>query len=139
MPRSRYRSVRICRLPVDKINWTIGTELVPGDAWLSRLAHQHFAEDHPDDYASFFSILPETVENPTWIGQAAAHSENFELVTRLVAASGIVLTSVGLTPNKFGNYNVRSVYQIDQKDVDSRRMARRLWPTIQKPPRKGGF
>lgn len=127
------RPVRICALPVDLINRTLGTELAKGDAWLSAVAHQHFAEDHADDYAICFSSLAEIIENPTWLGQAITHSANFELVSRIVGIDRIVLVAIRLQPNKYGNYNVVSVYCIKQETVDARRRSRRLVPTVKSP------
>ena len=64
MPKISYRPIRICALPVELINRTLGTDLEAGDAWLSRVAHQHFAEKHPDDYAACFRRLPDVIEIP---------------------------------------------------------------------------
>lgn len=140
MAKSGYRPVRICALPVGLINSTLGTELAPGDAWLSAVAHRHFAEDHAADYAMCFPLLAEVIENPTWLGQAPGHARNFELVTRVIAIDRIVLAAVRLEPNRYGNYNIASAYCIRQQNVDGRRAARRLIPVIKNPlPRGGGF
>jgi hypothetical protein len=133
VPKISYRAIRICALPVGLINRTLGTDLEVGDAWLSKVAHQHFAEDHPDDYAACFPLPADVIESPTWLGQAAHHAENFELVTRLRSGSRIVLAAIKLERNRLGNYNVASVYCIEQKDVDSRRATRRLIPVIKSP------
>jgi hypothetical protein len=130
MPPRKYKAARICALPVELINRTLQTDLAPGDAWLSTAAHQHFAEDHADDYVTCFPLLVQVIENPTWLGQAPEHSKNFELVTRIVNASRIVLVALCLEPNKYGNYNIASVYCIGQMDVEARRHARRLIPVV---------
>ena len=81
-------------------------------------------------------MLPATARryrDPTWLGQAAHHAVNFELVTRLRSGSRIVLAAIKLERNKYGNYNVASVYCIEQKDVDSRRATRRLISVIKNP------
>lgn len=124
--RTLYRAVRICALPVCIINNALGTELEPGEAWLSREAHRHIAEDHREDYPVCFPILEEVISRPTWIGQAHYSGVNCELVARKMGNIGIVLAAICLEPNKFGNYNVCSVYRIEQKDVDARRASGRL-------------
>jgi hypothetical protein len=134
MPPPKYRAARICALPVELINRTLSTELAPGDAWLSAVAHQHFAEDHADDYATCFPILAQAIGNPTWLGQAPEHSKNFELVSRVVSVSRIVLIALCLEANKYGNYNIASVYCIEQKDVEARRQARRLIQVVKPRP-----
>lgn len=134
VPRTIYRAQRICVFPVELINQTLETELSPGDAWLSQMAHQHFAQDHPNDYDICFPLLDEIIATPGWVGQAPKHHRNIELVTRVSPSVGIVLSAVSLEINRFGNYNICSVYRIDQEDLDSRRRANRIWPIIKKPP-----
>lgn len=139
MPKLAYKAIRVCALPVDVINRTLGTDLSVGDAWFSRAARQHFAEDHPEDYVACFPFLADVIETPTWLGQAAKHGDNFELVTRIATISRIVLAAVRLIPNRYGNYNIVSVYCTTQRKVDGRRADRRLIPVIKSPLFRGGF
>lgn len=130
MKSSRYRAMRICAMPIDLINSVLGTELESGDAWLSAAAHRHIAEDHPQDYEVCLPLLGDVISGPTWIGQAHYHGGNFEVIARKTSSIGIILVALSLMPNDYGNYNVRSAYRIEQKDVDAKRSAGRIFPVI---------
>ena len=124
-----YRAWRICAVPVEKINAVLGSELEPGDAWLSAKAHRHIAEDHSDDYEICIAHLRIAILEPTYVGQAPHHAENIEIIKRVrLTETKFVLVALALTPNAYGNYNVRSSYLIDQTDLDSRRNSRRVKP-----------
>ncbi len=111
MPTS-YPALDLGPLPVAQINAVLGTELQPGNARISRRAHQHMAEDHPDDYPVCLSALLSVIASPTFIGQDPKHSRNFVLVKRVGLADGrAVLVAVGLKPEA-GTYSVRASYLI---------------------------
>lgn len=117
-----YAARRIGPLPVDKINALLGLELEPGDAWLSRAAHRHIAVDHADCYDICMLHMERVLTNPTFAGQAPHRADNIELIGRIPNGNGqSVLIAIGLVQNKFGTYNVRSSYVIDERDLDSRR------------------
>jgi hypothetical protein len=115
-------------LPTARINRTIGTELAPGQAYLSSQAHKHIAEDHPQDYAACMAALEAgCVQRPTYAGQAPKHGENFELVCRIRHPDRkAVLIAIGLEPDGAGRYRIRSCYLIASNAVDQRRQAQRL-------------
>ena len=123
----RYPPLDLGPLPTGLINRTLGTDLRPGRVRLSRAAHRHIAEDHPDDYATCMAALPTAIAAPSYIGQAPHHGGNFELVRRVHGLRGrVLLVAVGLEPDGRGDYRVRSAYLIDEADVDSRRLRGRL-------------
>lgn len=110
-----------------QINAVLGTELEPGKARLSRSAHRHMAEDHPDDYAACFAALPSAIASPTFIGQDPSHAGNFVLVKRVGLPDGrAVLVAIGLEGGTGGTYSIRTSYLISQRTVDARRLAGRL-------------
>jgi hypothetical protein len=121
-----YRAKRLGPLPVEKINALLMLELEPGEAWLSQAAHRHIATDHADCYEICMEHIVRVVTAPTFVGQAPHHGGNIELIGRIPMGDGkSVLVAVGLTPNNFGNYNVRSSYVIDEKDLDNRKRSGR--------------
>lgn len=125
--KNKYEGRLLCPVPVDKINAALGTELEPGHAWLSATAHRHMALDHPGDYPICITHLEAAISAPTYIGQAAHHPDNIEIIKRIrLPSATTILVALSLTRNEHGNYNVRSSYLIEEKDVDARRRARRL-------------
>jgi hypothetical protein len=60
-PMIEYPAINLGFLPVEAINAVLGTELETGRVRLSRLAHRHMAEDHPEDYGICFAALAETI------------------------------------------------------------------------------
>ncbi len=115
--------------PVDLVNRTLGTELDPGRVRLSRMAHRHMAEDHPDDYATCIAALPAAIAAPTYIGQAPHHGRNIEFVKRVRGVKGwMVLVAIGLEPDERGDYRVRSAYLVTEATVEHRRQTGRLLP-----------
>jgi hypothetical protein len=92
------------------------------------------AEDHPDDYAVCFAALVETIANPSFIGQAPHHQNNFEMLRRVNHPDGkVVLVAIGLEPDGRGDYRVRSCYLVPAGQVDQRRQNGMLKPP---PPSK---
>jgi len=109
------------------INATLGTELEPGRARLSRSAHRHMAEDHPHDYAICLAALASAIAAPTFIGQDPSHGANFVLVKRVGLADGrAVLVAIGLEPDGRGDYAIRSSYLISERAINTRRASGRL-------------
>ena len=49
-PLKLYPAIDLGPLPVDAINAILGTDMEPGNAWLSEMAHEHMALNHPNDY-----------------------------------------------------------------------------------------
>jgi hypothetical protein len=135
-----YKPKMFGALPVDLINDVLGTDLSPGNVRLSSQAHKHMAEDHPQDYSTCIKYLPFAIEDPTYIGQAPHHGRNFELVKRISRGNGdYVLVAIGLEPNKHGNYQVRSCYLIDERDIQARKSKKRLRLAHKKRPSKRPF
>lgn len=126
--KAKFPAIQIGPLPADKINRALGTELEPGAVWLSKAAHRHIAEDHPEDYPFIIAVIVEIITQPLYIGQDPKHGRNFYVVKGLPAGApnphGLV--SIGLEPNPFGGYNVRTAYTISQETVSARRAAKRL-------------
>lgn len=134
MPPPRYPSVALGPLPVDAVNATLGTELVPGNVRLSPKAHRHMAEDHAEDYAVCFGALRIAVMAPTFIGQAPGHTRNFEMIRRIARPDGkAVLVAVSLDLDGQCEYAVRSCYLIAPHTVDERRKRGRLRPPPPQP------
>ncbi len=127
MPNT-YPVIDLGQLPVDLINATLGTEMEPGRARLSRVAHQHMAEGHPADYPLCIAALKAgAITTTTFIGQDPSHAGNFVIVKRIGLPDGrAVLVAIGLEPNVQGNYSVRTSYLIPQRTLDARRLAGRL-------------
>ena len=122
MAKPKYPFVDLGELPVDLINLTLGTELEPGNAILTAVAHRHIAEDHPEEYPIVIAHLPLLIAAPSYIGQSPRHNESFEIVRRLVVGNGqeIVLAGLNMVRNKFGNYNVHSAYALTEEIVTVR-------------------
>lgn len=129
-----YPSRYLGSLPVDAINRVLGTELEPGNVWLSAQAHRHMAEDHPEDYPTCIATLELAISNPTFAGQAPKTRDNFEIVRRILKPEGYaVLVAIGLVIDKNGLYRVRSSYLIKSEKVDTRRQAGHLRPVMLAP------
>ena len=124
----KYRPIRVGPLPVEKINRALGTELEPGEVWVSSGAHEHIARDHPDDYAFMIAAIFEIVGGPLYVGQDPKHHRNFYVVRALPAQAPTPhgLVAIGFELNRRGEYSVKSAYSIDQADLNARRAARRL-------------
>ena len=92
-----YPALELGQLPVELINATIGTDLIPGIVRLSSAAHRHMAKDHSADYAICRAALREAITIPTFIGQDPSHSRNLVIVKRVGWADGrAVLVAIGL-------------------------------------------
>jgi hypothetical protein len=99
--------------------------LVEGDVWVSKAAHKHIAEDHPDDYPLIWAALPRLLVSPDYVGEQHKKSDSFYLVTR-VPVDGGVLMAISLEMTEYGTYNLRSAYSIKQTTIDNRRDAGNL-------------
>ncbi|MEP3074320.1 hypothetical protein [Maricaulis sp.] len=121
-----YKALKVGWLDTAAINRILGLELEAADLWVSKAAHQHIAEDHPQDYKVVMPNLGATVQAPAYVGQKPGNSNNFYLVRRVQEASGAVLVAVGIERNKHGTYNVRSSYLISDEDIQRYREAGHL-------------
>ena len=118
----RYRAVFLGPLPVEAINRALGTELEPGHARLSAVAHRHMAEEHPDDYATCIAALASAIASPTFVGQAPKHTRNFEIVKRVPRPDRkAVLVAIGIERDDAGEYRVRTCYLVEPGKVEMRR------------------
>lgn len=109
-------------LPVDRINAVLGTELEEGVVHMSGMAHRHAAEDHPEDYALYFEHVQTVIADPTFIGQAPKHRENFELIRRVPGGGGVsLLVAVSVEPDDQGRYRVKSVYSLSVAKLETKR------------------
>ncbi len=125
--RNPHPALDLGPLPVDLINDLLDTELEPGHARLSRIAHRHMALDHPTDYPICIVELAAAVATPTFVGQAPEHGRNFEMIRRIGQLDGsVVLVAIGLEPDDHGDYSVRSCYLLEAHKVEERRLAGRL-------------
>jgi hypothetical protein len=122
--KAKRKAFRIGPLPVDLINRALGTEMDPGDVWVSKACHGHMADDHPDDYPLIMANIVDILLAPTYAGQDAKNGNNFYVVKRVepVEDREFALVAIGLEMTEHGNYNVKSAYTIKQADVDSRRL-----------------
>ena len=119
---SRYRAILLGPLPVDVINRALGTELEPGNARLSAIAHRHMAMDHPNDYEACVAALADAIASPTFVGQAPNHVRNFEIVKRVARPDRrAVLVAIGIEMDEAGEYRVRTCYLVEPGKVDTRR------------------
>lgn len=119
-----FRAFRIGPLPVALINRALGTELEPGDVWVSKACHEHIAVDHPDDYPVIKANLIDILRSPTYAGQDVRKGSGFYLVKRVdpaVEGRRHALVAIALEPNMHGTYNVKSAYLIKENDVEKRR------------------
>lgn len=127
--KPKFKAFRVGPLPAAAINAALGTELEVCDVWVSKLAHQHIALDHPDDYAAVKANIIDIITNPTWVGQDPRHGDNFYLVRRTPQeGADAVLIAIGLEVNEFGTYNVRTAYAIGEEDILTRRLRGSLHP-----------
>lgn len=132
-PPKQYPAIHLGPLPVDAINAALGTELEPGEVYLSEQAHEHMARDHAADYPYCFPALRALIASPMLIGQAPKKTRNFELFRRVNHPDGkVMMAAVGLEMDTGGRYRVRSCYLVVGETVDNRRLAGRLKP----PPPK---
>lgn len=121
--KPKFRAFRIGPLPAAAINAALGTELDVADVWVSKVAHQHIALDHADDYAAVKASIIDIVTAPTWVGQDPKHGTNFYLVRRVPQQSqDAVMVVIGLEPSAHGTYNVRTAYAISEDDILTRRL-----------------
>ena len=116
-----YRALDLGPLPVGAINRTLGTELEPGQVWLSTKAHEHAATDHPDDYPACLPRLADAIASPAFVGQAPEHAGNFILIKRIPATEPgqSVLVAIGLERDRRGDYRVKSFYRITAERLNS--------------------
>lgn len=128
----KYKAFKVGPLPAAQINAALGLSLGDGDVWVSAQAHRHLAEDHPDDYPHIVAALATIVTGPLYAGQDPKHTKNFYLVRALSASAPnpFGLVAIGIQPNGYGGYNVRTAYTIPQATVDARRLANRLLRVI---------
>ncbi len=129
---TKFHAITLGRLAIDKVNQALGTELDPGDVWLSPGAHRHIAVDHPDDYPFIMAVIADVVAQPLYVGQDPKHGRNFYIVRPLPAGAPNphALVSIGLARDEVGRYRVRTAYTISQDTVTARRSAKRLHVVI---------
>ena len=113
-------------MKADRINQTLGTELVEAEVWLSKAAHRHIALDHPDDYKSVVQNLGLIIDDPAYVGQRPGRTDNFYLVRRVRDEGRAILVAIGIQQNRYGTYNVRSAYTISEADIQRYRQAGHL-------------
>ncbi len=129
--RHKYRPIDFPALPVDLINRILGTELEPGPAHMSGLAHRHAATDHAADYPICIANLAAVIAEPTFIGQAPKHSENIELIRRVPGAGGAaVLVAVGIQLDADGRYRIKSMYLVGEAELNSKRAKGTIKPVL---------
>lgn len=106
---TKYPELNLGLLPASTVNAALGTEMVTALVRLSRQAHRHIAEDHPNDYAVCIAALPAAIATPSFIGQGPGHTRNFELVRRMTRADGrAILVAISLDLDTGGAYRVVS-------------------------------
>ncbi len=66
----KFRALKFGPFPHEMINRTLGTELEPGDVYLSVRSQEHMAQKHPVDFSVIAPNFEKIVLSPTWVGQA---------------------------------------------------------------------
>lgn len=137
----RYKSKSYGPFPADLVNRTLGTEIEPGNTYLSARAQQHMAEKHPADYPKISPHIEEIIRNPTFIGQSPHHNRNIEFVKRILVSETTqdgaelrrytALLAVTLEKDRLDSYRIVSGYTINESDVHDRKVKNRLF-TAQK-------
>jgi len=128
---TNFPPIILGHLAVDVINRTIGTELQPGLARLSSKAHRHVQVDHPEDYALCLRFIETVVLDPSFIGQAPKHGQNFELLRRIPGNGGdATLVAVKMEPDERGDYRVVSFYRVTARELEIKRGKGRILPAI---------
>lgn len=128
---SEYPRLSLGPLPVDRINRTIGTLLVEGHVTVSKKAHQHIAEKHPDEYAEIMEVLPSLIGNAAFIGRDPAHPHAFYLVDSLETKVGaFAMVAIAFERSSEGTYKVASAYGIKAAQFTSRVKAGRVVPLL---------
>ena len=121
--KPKFKAFRIGPLPAAAINAALGTELEVADVWVSKVAHQHIALDHAEDYPAVKANIIDIVTCPTWVGQDPKHGGNFYLVRRIPQdGKDALLVAIGLEPSEHGTYSVRTAYAIGEDDILTRRL-----------------
>lgn len=121
--KPKFKAFRIGPLPAAIINAALGTELEVADVWVSKVAHQHIALDHPEDYPAVKANIIDIITSPTWVGQDPKHGGNFYLVRRVPQDDkNAILVAIGLGPSEHGTYSVRTAYAIGEDDILTRRL-----------------
>lgn len=122
--KPKYKAFRVGPLAAQAINRALDTELDVADVWVSKACHSHIANDHPKAYPIIKANIIDIIREPSMVGQDPQHGENFYLVKKVPEndGDGFSLIAIGLEVSKFGTYNVRTAYIINQDDVDTRRL-----------------
>lgn len=121
-PTVKYKGVHLGDFPVDIVNRYLETELEAGKIFLTKAAHRHIAVDHAEDYTICIANLQMAIQNPTYIGQDAKHTNNFIVIKRVPGPDRKnMLVAITMQKNNYGFYTVCSTYLISQEDVDKRR------------------
>lgn len=131
-----YPSRKFGAFPHEVIGRTLDVDLEPGNCYVSSRAHQHIAEDHPRDYPIIWAHLERVVAEPTFIGQAPHHTENFEMVKRIrifeedesgtTLREYYALIAVSFECDRHGDYRVVSGYLLKEEEVTTRRLNNHL-------------
>jgi hypothetical protein len=122
-----YKPILYGLLPVEIIAPILKENLEAGPVRLSALAHEHIARDHQEDYEFCLRNMADAIDHPTYIGKAPWQIRNFELVKKVEEEN--LLIAIGIEPNRFGSYNIRSAYRITFEQVRRRVAEKHLfWP-----------
>jgi hypothetical protein len=126
-----YKGLNLGPLPVDRINRTIGTALLPGKVTVSKIAHEHIAVKHPLEYAQIMAVLPGLVANPAFIGRDPAHPHAFYLVDSMEVGPGsFAMVAIAFARSKGGTYKVASAYGLKASQLTSRVKTGRVVPLL---------
>lgn len=126
-----YPALTLGPLPVDRINRTIGTSLLPGKVTVSKAAHAHIATDHPDEYPAIMAALANIVTAASFIGQDPKHPHAFYLVEPCTSPLGThALVAIGFRVSPGGTYQVKSAYALKASQFAGRIQAGRLQPLL---------
>ena len=96
---------------------------------MSKIAHEHIALAHPDEYADIMAALPGLIANPAFVGRDPAHPHAFYLVDAIPnAVRPFALVAIAFKLSKGGTYKVASAYGLKATQLSGRVKAGRLVP-----------
>lgn len=108
-------------MPVEKIEKTLGIELVDGEVCFSIGAQVHAARRHPEDFARYVPFLGAVISSPLYLGDDEKNPGKIEFVSRLPNMAAGLLVAVEISRDGDGKYNVCSMYTIKHSQIEARR------------------
>jgi len=108
-------------LPVDGINFTLGTQLDAGVAVFSRAAQTHAARRHAAEYPIIAPHIASIVLNPLYVGDDLRNAGKIELIGRVPSLAIFALIAVSVELDQLGRYHIASLYPVSREKIEGRR------------------